>query len=273
MSTQAHHRFVFVGGLHRSGTSPIARWLGAHPEVSALSDTGVPEDEGQHLQSVYPTAGQQGGAGAFALNPEAHRTETSPLVTDTARASLLESWGRHWDMAKPVLLEKSPPNVISSRFLRALFGDVRFVMVVRHPIAVSLATRRWKPAPNDLGVLVRNWVAAHEIMLEDARGREDLAVVRYEDVMAAPDAWMARLFRFIGLEPQPVRHTVKHGLNDEYFAQWAPLWRPLRRRTAGRLAECHESAVTTFGYSLREPAALSAPAPEVADLAPPDGLP
>ena len=45
---------VFVGGLHRSGTSLVHRCLASHPAVSGFSDTGVPEDEGQHLQTVYP---------------------------------------------------------------------------------------------------------------------------------------------------------------------------------------------------------------------------
>ena len=45
---------VFVGGLHRSGTSLVHRCLALHPAVSGFSGTGVPEDEGQHLQTVYP---------------------------------------------------------------------------------------------------------------------------------------------------------------------------------------------------------------------------
>ena len=59
-------RFVFVGGLHRSGTTPLARVLGAHPEISGLSGTGVSEDEGQHLQDVYPRIRAHGGMGRFA---------------------------------------------------------------------------------------------------------------------------------------------------------------------------------------------------------------
>ena len=47
-------RLVFVGGLHRSGTTPFAKVLGEHPEVSGLVNTGVRKDEGQHLQPVYP---------------------------------------------------------------------------------------------------------------------------------------------------------------------------------------------------------------------------
>ena len=47
-------RYVFVCGLHRSGTSLITRSLMDHPEVSGFRDTGAIEDEGQFLQTVLP---------------------------------------------------------------------------------------------------------------------------------------------------------------------------------------------------------------------------
>ena len=63
------HRFVFLAGLHRSGTTLLARLLAAHPEVSGFSGTGVPADEGQHLQTVYPAAKVYGGPGRFGFAP------------------------------------------------------------------------------------------------------------------------------------------------------------------------------------------------------------
>ena len=61
------HRLVVVGGLHRSGTTPLARTLATHPQVSGFSGTGAREDEGQHLQTVYPRVRDYGGAGHFAF--------------------------------------------------------------------------------------------------------------------------------------------------------------------------------------------------------------
>ena len=79
------HRFVFLAGLHRSGTTLLARLLAAHPEISGFSGTGVPADEGQHLQSVYPAAKEYGGPGRFGFAPESHLTEASPLASMAPR--------------------------------------------------------------------------------------------------------------------------------------------------------------------------------------------
>ena len=78
---------VFVGGLHRSGTSLLHRCLAEHPDASGFRGTGVPEDEGQHLQSVYRPARAHGGPGRFGFDPGAHLTEESPLVSDENRGA------------------------------------------------------------------------------------------------------------------------------------------------------------------------------------------
>ena len=72
------HRLVFVGGLHRSGTTPLTRCLAAHSQISGFEGTGVEEDEGQHLQTVHPPARAHADHGRFALSAAAHLTETSP---------------------------------------------------------------------------------------------------------------------------------------------------------------------------------------------------
>ncbi len=259
-------RIVFIGGLHRSGTTPLAKWLADHPEVSGLSNTGVYEDEGQHLQSVYPIAMAHGGPGKFAFDPEARLTEESGLVSPDAPQSLIEAWTPYWDASKSVLLEKSPPNLIRMRFLRALFPSARFIMVLRHPIAVSLATRRW--SRTSLDSLMQHWLAAHRDLAEDAQRVGRTAVVRYEDLLADPDSQLDRLFAFLGLPRHEGRWEVRHGLNEAYFSSFtSPRW-PWRRRQHARLAASYETEVARYGYSLLEPPRLSAPVPEIARLAP-----
>ena len=88
-------RLVFVGGLHRSGTSLVHGCLAAHPDATGFSGTGVPEDEGQHLQTVYRPDHRFGGAGIFGLRAGAHLTERSPLASAESRDRLLAEWGPH----------------------------------------------------------------------------------------------------------------------------------------------------------------------------------
>jgi hypothetical protein len=250
------HTYVFVGGLHRSGTSLLARSLESHPAVSGFSDTGVPEDEGQHLQSVYPAGNQLGGAGRFAFSRGAHITEDSPLVTDANRERLLGEWNPHWDLTKPVLVEKSPPNAMRTRFLQAMFPESRFVVLTRHPIAVAIATSKW--TRSSLPRMIEHWLRCYETLLEDAPHVEHLRMLRYEDLVTRPDEELADVERFIGLEPQPSGIEVRGGLNDSYFAGWKQRRRnPLRRLWYDRAARELEPRVNRFGYSLAPPRTLS----------------
>src|SRR5512138_726149 len=100
--------FVFIGGLHRSGTSLIHECLRDHPDMSGFNGTGVQEDEGQHLQSVYKPASAYGGPGKFGFNSHSFMDETHEFVSDSSRSRLLSEWGKHWDLGRRILIEKSP---------------------------------------------------------------------------------------------------------------------------------------------------------------------
>jgi len=243
-------KLLFLGGLHRSGTSPLFQCLRQHPEVSGFFNTGVPEDEGQHLQSVYRPAKDYGGPGRFGFQKAARLSEDSVLATPENARRLYAQWSHHWDTRKPVLLEKSPPNLIRARFLQRLFPNAHFVMLVRHPLAVSYATQKWSGA--SLRSLLRHWMICHSLLIEDMRHLERIMIVKYEDFVSTPGPTLDSIYALVGLRPHPTTIDVRPGVNEKYFSQWARLRGHLPGRLyAGFLVRAYENGLKNFGYSLR----------------------
>lgn len=242
-------RFLFIGGLHRSGTSILHRLFREHPLTSGFHDTGVQEDEGQHLQSVFPAAHKYGGPGEFAFHSEAHLTENSQLINQNNKDKLLKEWGAYYDLHKMVLLEKSPTNLVRSRFFRQMFPNARFVFIVRHPIAVALATEKW--SNNTITEHMLHWQAAHSIMLDDIGLNTDCLVIRYEDFILKPQYYLDKVCDLVEIDKfTPGENVVDH--NEKYFREWK------QRNTAETINlssvwPANDVVLEYFGYSLEEP--------------------
>ncbi|MEO8106052.1 MAG: sulfotransferase [Actinomycetes bacterium] len=243
-------RLVFVGGLHRSGTTLLARLLAAHPDATGLYDTGVPEDEGQHLQDVYPPAKRLGGSGRFALNPTAHRTEDQVGDASTRAQQLWDAWRPYWgDSDARFLIEKSPPNIVMGRFLQALYPSASFVFIVRHPVTVTLATRKWRrrtPLPR----LMNNWFTAHRTAQLDLPALSRVHLVSYEWLLADPTSTMTGIVDFLDMPGEIDVSSVDSAGSDRYEDQWSALLTKGHRGATKAMA-LYEQQATTFGYDLR----------------------
>lgn len=252
------HRFIFVCGLHRSGTSILFRCLRDHPKISGFNKTGVPKDEGIYLQSLYPQPhGYLGRAGSFGFDQQEHLTEASSLISETSQQQLLADWGQHWNLEKPFLLEKSPPHLIKMRFLQAIFPQSYFIIVLRHPLAVSYATRRWyrhfKIYWIRLARVLAHWLHCYELGWSDLPHLNRIFVLHYEEFVLQPEHWLTTMCDFLGIDHFKSTQQVKSSINQKYFSMWRRDQKFfLGRRETQRIIARYEQRCHRFGYSLED---------------------
>lgn len=165
--------YLFVLCPPYSGSTVLWKLLSTSANVSALPD------EGQFLPEVED----------YMREKPWDRGHSLPWPEIKA------VWETYWDHSKPVLLEKSPPNLIRTREILAHFQPVKFVIMVRNPYAHSEGLMRRNDFP------ARR--AAHFSMmclrtqLDNARNLDNALVLTYESLVADPARTCAQLTGFM----------------------------------------------------------------------------
>ena len=255
------NRFVFVAGLHRTGTSILARMIGAHPQVSMIEGAPVPENEGCYLQGAIPHTALDGRPGHFATDPAQHHTEASPYNCLEAKRRLLADWSPWFDSSKPWWLEKSPVNLMRMRLYQQLFPTSQFIVVLRHPQMMAAALQKW--VADDPQTLLAHGLDAYRIMRSDLPYLHSVLVLRYEDLVARPDMLRPALSRFLSLDDHDAGLELRDGNADyrvtesvepetaQALAQWGYRpgggvvpWRPYLSHPLREVREATEAAVT-----------------------------
>jgi len=271
---KSNYKYVFVCGLQRSGTSMLGRNIARLENCTGFKNTGVLQDEGQYLQDVYPDDGEYGGTGRFGFDLRAHLTETSSLLTPENVAKLRASWHGYWDNGKTICVEKTPSNLIKTRFLQAAFPNSYFIVVKRHPVAVSMATQRWKVSVTAIHRLFEHWLHCYGILEDDKKHLKCVYDLRYEDYIQNPDKYHQEIARFIGTRvpdapkedkfrhvtqwpptdlrvPERAMEEASQAYNKKYFDRWSNLLNnSIFRRYYRYIAMKYEPQVAKYGYSL-----------------------
>jgi Sulfotransferase family len=272
---KSNYKYVFVCGLPRSGTSVFGRNVGRLENCTGLTNTGVLEDEGQFLQDVYPIASEHGGDGRFGFDPRMHLTETSDLLTRENVAKLRTNWHAYWDKSKTICVEKTPGNLVITRFLQAAFPNSYFIIIRRHPVPVGLATQKWKINVTSLYNMFEHWLHCDELFDEDKKYLKHVYELRYEDYVENPDRYHEEIAVFIGTRvpeapredkfrtvaqwrnpsglrvPEDVMEGTSGAHNKKYFDRWRNLLTnsPFKSYYS-YIARKYEPKFAKYGYSL-----------------------
>lgn len=248
--TNLNPKYVFLCGLHRSGTTVLAKCIGQFDDSTGLEDTGVAMDEGQFVQSVYSSDDQLGGVGMFAFHPSAHLTDKSSLLTEENCRSIHTSWEAYWDMTQVIRVEKSPSNILRMRFLQEAFDNACFIVITRHPIAVTLASQKWSFRSYDQ--LLSHWVHGHRIYCGDKECIDRLYELSYEELVRTPGRKLNEIAAFLETDyPEHLGDQIRDA-NTHYLEKWQALSNhPIVGGYYRYLEKKYDPATRALGYPLR----------------------
>ena len=207
---------IFVGGAHKSGTTLLVDIVNASPDTSSLKNTGVPMDEGQWLQDVLLKDVHLGEL-LFGLSGQAYLDETDCYRYPDAADRLLASWQPYWDLRQRYLIEKSPTNIVRTRFLQHLFPGSSFLMTIRDPRTSYIAARKTMP---QIGpeTYFRCWTRIYNAYHIDARHLSRTLLVPYEGLLREPQKHLLRVQRSTGISIAHLGNTVLSLSADRAYA-------------------------------------------------------
>ena len=242
--------WVFIVGCYGSGTTLLNHMLATLPQVGSLSK------EGQFLTDQLASPRDYGLARLWALQPERFcLDENSP---DRRRADTIKrQWGSQFnDVSRPVLVEKSVPNMARIRWLERHFDPARFIAIVRSPFAVAESIRRKKAYP--LQDCARQWLRSNEIMLRDLEQVSGKLVIRYEDLTENPNLGWREILAFIGIENTQgdisEREWQIHGRNSRITNMNARYLESMSAEDLAVVTRQTEPLLDRFGYRLDDQA-------------------
>jgi hypothetical protein len=212
-------RLLFLIGPPRSGSTLLARMLGAHPAVHAPAEP--------HLLTPLAHLGYYARVEKAPYDPlisegairelvgalpggEADYLAALRACTDLLYAKLLEPTG------KRLLLDKTPAYALVLDFAARLYPRSRYVVLTRNPLAVwsSFVESFFDgdhAAAHAHNPLLERYVPAIARFLRERP--VPLCHVRYEDLVRDPPAELARICQLAGLDFDP--GMVEYGSRAE----------------------------------------------------------
>jgi hypothetical protein len=247
----ADDRPVFAGGCPRSGTTMLRTMMHSHPDlaipretrfileaVKRRADWGDLRDEGNRKRMIaWLIDDRTAQFRRLRVPPDEARARlmaappTLGSILGTALALYAEVHGaRRWGDKRPGYIHELP-------LIFALFADVQFVNMVRDPRAVVASMRKlgWLEAWYDGTVAagLDRWIRSIRAGQRAATfyRQDQFLELRYESLVAEPEANLTALCRFAGLDPAGARQMLSfHEQASEIPSKFQEKFHPMLSR-------------------------------------------
>ena len=246
-------KWLFLVGCYNSGTTLLAELLSRHQQISGLPT------EGHFISDQFIKDYEVGLPRMWAGREELFRLTEDDQGPDVERVK--KEWGMRLDLSKPVLMEKSPPNTVRTRWLNKHFTPAYFVVIVRNGYAVAEGINR-KANPMHLKEswpieqCALQWRRSIEVLDADSQHLDNYLMVTYEELVKNPDIILQKITDFVGLDRMGALdtatdfsiHEMKEGIrnmNDE----------SIERLTTGQIVKINkviEPFLRRYGYEILE---------------------
>lgn len=209
--------FPFLLGCPRSGTTLLRVIMDSHPEMAVPPESHFIAKLG-HARKRYEGRGAEGwdrladdlvGRSWFEhwrfSEDEVRNCVTDPAVDSYPNAvrRLYSEYARRRD--KPHYADKTPKYTLDIPILADLFGEARFVHIIRdgRDVALSLMEKPW--GPKTLGDAAVLWKKQVETARSDGRRLDPIRYheLRYHDLVEDTESVVRNASSFLGLDFDP----------------------------------------------------------------------
>ncbi|MAV39254.1 MAG: hypothetical protein CML12_01560 [Puniceicoccaceae bacterium] len=241
LNSRLSNLYLFILSPPFSGSTLLNEIIDRSESVSCNNPYGT--KEGQFLPEIKPLLWNEDN-----FNPD----------LDVDWDYIKKVWSKYWNLSKPVLLEKSPSNLVRAKSIEKHFEGVHFVCLVRDPYALVEGFLRRSiiyKTPKDAAGFVIKCFKHQKDNLECLHYN---LLVKYEDIVESSEDAVKRLVEFV-----PALHPIStegefeaHNIKGEASGIHNFNLEKVERLNQAQLDEInsvfdqHAELIQYFGYSV-----------------------
>ena len=173
------NKYVFILGATHSGTTLMNEILSTSQQAS--SNNIKHTREGQLLPTVRE-------------HMFTHKQQWNEQL-DWDWDFIKREWRKYWDVTKPILIEKSPPNLLRAFSIERIFVPSYFIVFVRNPYAhCETFIRKNRYSPEEAAHFVTNTLNYQKKNLEQL---QNTVLITYELLVESPEEFKNTIHRFL----------------------------------------------------------------------------